>query len=565
MNNKIKSFLFFLIIGIALVLRLSGLGSVPISPDWDEAALGYNAYSILQTGKDEYGEFLPLVLRSFDDYKPALYAYLIIPFIKIFGLEVYAVRLPSAIFGVITVAAAYFLTKELLRFGKKDIKKSQVIEIISLVSSLVLAVSPWHIQFSRIAFEANVAISLNTCALLFFFKGLRNGIFLSLSTIFAALSIYTYQSEKVFLPLLFLSMILIFRKVINSVKKTPLIFAVMVGFLVILPMFIVLITDKQSLSRAQGVSILTEKTPLLEKNVQKLIRHKENNDILGLIFDNRRVVYLKTVLWGYLSHFDPNWLFIKGDFDVDRHHAPNMGLLYLLDIPFFLIGIYLLFFNTKLIDIHGGVRVFLISWFLIAPIPASVTTGLPHAVRTLNFLPAIQIVIAIGLTQFFFSTSRVFKNKLFKLTALTAFSLFFILNFTYYLDQYFVQQNYYNSMDWQYGYKELVGYLEPIHRKYKKVVVSNSGEMNQSYIFFLFYLRYDPIKYLANGGTNSGGFSYEGNRFLNFEFRTFNYYNESEKNILLVGSPGDFPEVFKLIHRIDYLNGIPAIHVVEKE
>src|SRR3990167_8598168 len=97
MNKKIFIFLT-IIIGIASVLRLWQLGKVPSSPDWDEVALGYNAYSILQTGRDEYGKFLPIVLRSFDDYKPALYVYLAIPAIKLFGLNVFAVRLPSAFF-----------------------------------------------------------------------------------------------------------------------------------------------------------------------------------------------------------------------------------------------------------------------------------------------------------------------------------------------------------------------------------------------------------------------------------------------------------------------------------
>ena len=79
--------LFLLILVIASILRLYQLGHVPVSLDWDEVSLGYNAYSILKTGKDEFGQQLPLILRSFDDYKPALYAYLLIPFIFIFGLS----------------------------------------------------------------------------------------------------------------------------------------------------------------------------------------------------------------------------------------------------------------------------------------------------------------------------------------------------------------------------------------------------------------------------------------------------------------------------------------------
>ena len=113
MNKRILILLAFIII-VASILRLWQLGKVPSSPDWDEVALGYNSYSIMQTGRDEYGKFLPIILRSFDDYKPALYSYLTIPSILIFGLNVFAVRLPSAIFGILAVIATYFLVKELM-------------------------------------------------------------------------------------------------------------------------------------------------------------------------------------------------------------------------------------------------------------------------------------------------------------------------------------------------------------------------------------------------------------------------------------------------------------------
>ena len=120
-----KKYIWIILIGIvilAAVLRLWQLGNIPPSPDWDEVALGYNAYSIMQTGRDEFGKFIPVVLRSFDDYKPALYAYLTIPSILIFGLNTFAVRLPSAIFGIISVIATYFLAKEL--FSNLKLKNS---------------------------------------------------------------------------------------------------------------------------------------------------------------------------------------------------------------------------------------------------------------------------------------------------------------------------------------------------------------------------------------------------------------------------------------------------------
>ncbi|MGH7245753.1 MAG: glycosyltransferase family 39 protein, partial [Candidatus Levyibacteriota bacterium] len=200
MNKKIWLLLFGIVL-LATVLRLWQLGSVPLSPDWDEAALGYNAYSILHTGRDEFGKFLPVVLRSFDDYKPALYAYLAIPTVFVFGLTVFAVRLPSALFGILTVFATFFLIQELFKNNK-----------IALLTTFFLAISPWHIQFSRVAFEANVGVAFNVFAILIFLKSFKRPWLLPLFGVLMALNLYVYQSEKVFTPLLFLLLVGVFYK-----------------------------------------------------------------------------------------------------------------------------------------------------------------------------------------------------------------------------------------------------------------------------------------------------------------------------------------------------------------
>lgn len=132
------------------------------------------------------------------------------------------------------------------------------------------------------------------------------------------------------------------------------------------------------------------------------------------------------------------------------------------------------------------------------------------------------------------------------------------------MNQYFVQQNYFHARYWQYGYEDIVGYVSTVQKDYNKIIVSNTATMDQSYIFFLFYLKYDPHKYLSEGGTLTG--KIEGkNKFANFEFRKFNYYEEKGHNILLVGGSSDFLEIFKTIKRADYPNGEVAIRVVHKE
>src|SRR5271169_488655 len=110
--KKIKILLFFCILCIAIFFRFWNLSSVPPSPSLDEVSIGYNAYSILHTGRDEFGNFLPILLRAYDDWRPAGYVYFVIPFVKLFGLSAFSVRLPSVILSIIIIIASYFLAQE---------------------------------------------------------------------------------------------------------------------------------------------------------------------------------------------------------------------------------------------------------------------------------------------------------------------------------------------------------------------------------------------------------------------------------------------------------------------
>jgi 4-amino-4-deoxy-L-arabinose transferase-like glycosyltransferase len=141
----------FLIILLAAILRLYRLSEIP-AINADEAAIGYNALSLLTNGLDEHGNAWPVHFQSFNDWKPGLIFYLVIPVVKLFGLTAFAIRVIPALFGVGTVVVLYFLIVELFKDNlKKDCRK------FALAASFMLAISPWHIHFSRGAWEANVA------------------------------------------------------------------------------------------------------------------------------------------------------------------------------------------------------------------------------------------------------------------------------------------------------------------------------------------------------------------------------------------------------------------------
>jgi 4-amino-4-deoxy-L-arabinose transferase-like glycosyltransferase len=561
MKKKQLILLFFVIL-LAAILRLWQLGTVPSSPDWDEAALGYNAYSIIHTGRDEYGKFLPIILRSFDDYKPALYTYLVIPTITVFGLNTFAVRLPSALFGILTVVAVYFLVDE---FVQRKRKSERIDAYIPLVTAFFLAISPWHLQFSRIAFESNIGLACNVFGSLFFIKGLKRPWLLFASVFCFAASIYVYQSEKVFTPLLAIALIIIFRNELWKLPKKFLLLPVLFGIILAFPMLFVTVTDKQALARARGVSVFSDTTQLLQQNVERYAASKESHDLLGVLFNNRRVIFVRTVIANYLSHFNFNWLFISGD--IARHHAPNMGLLYLFEFPLVLIGIYKLLIG----DWERKTKLFFFSWFLLAAVPASVTSGVPHAVRTLNFLPIYQFFTAVGLISLVKRYSSKWKMEngkwkmeiYLKLFAI-CYLLFAIINFGYYLDQYFVQQNFENSKEWQFGYEQAVAKVRNIEGNYKKIIVSNQPYLDQSYMFFLYYLQYPPQQYQKESALTSGGFR-ENHSFGKYEFRPIDWASEPMgHDTLYIGRPSDFPASVGEVASINFLDGKKAIMIVEK-
>lgn len=154
---RIKYFFLAGVLAVAAFLRLWHLGSVPPSLTPDEAALGYNAYSILHTARDEYGKFLPVIFKSFGDYKPGLYVYLTAPSVAALGLNEFSTRLPSALAGILSVYLIYFVIRELF-------------PSLEIVAAFVAATNPYLIYFSRGAWEANVSLTLTLAGIYFFFE-----------------------------------------------------------------------------------------------------------------------------------------------------------------------------------------------------------------------------------------------------------------------------------------------------------------------------------------------------------------------------------------------------------
>ncbi|MBI3485372.1 glycosyltransferase family 39 protein [Candidatus Daviesbacteria bacterium] len=187
--------LLFLLTCVGGFLRFYHLTSNPPSLNIDEVAYGYDAYSILKTGRDQYGNFLPLFFKSVGDYKNPILIYSMVPSIYLFGLNEFSVRFSSALAGTLSIPLLYFLISSVLKKKK-----------IALLGSMLITISPWHIYYSRFASDHLMGLFFLIIGAWFFQKMLDQGkLWWILSAFFLSISVYTYHSQRVFIPLFVLA------------------------------------------------------------------------------------------------------------------------------------------------------------------------------------------------------------------------------------------------------------------------------------------------------------------------------------------------------------------------
>ena len=512
-----------LIVILSTFLRFYRLGQVPPALDWDEASLGYNAWALLETGRDEFGNSWPLSIRSFGDYKPPIYTYLLIPSLKIFGRSEFAVRFPSALTGTLTVAVTYFLASELV---KKTFN-------IGLIASFLLAISPWHLQFSRIAFEANVGLFFFVTGMWLLLRGLRQNLPWSLFFCVVSMSaaMMTYHSFRIVIPLVVLVILGIYRKEVWSLLRSdpaaagsdlfrklwvPIIFSTILTLLTILTISYTVFFQNVGQSRFNETSFLTI-DDLMTVSRQRI--EKSSNNFLDRAVNHRFLVYGRQYLKGYLDHYNLRFWFLDGDRN-DRHRTPGVGLLYWWELPLMVMGFMSLMGRMSPMAAKEKAALFL--WIMAAPAAAALTGGTPSAVRSLVFLPTFQIIEGVGAVWLIWRIRSLFF--VFCFLFLAAFEI------SYYFHQYYVQAAVETAPSWQYGYKQMVNRVISEKDSYEKVIVTTAYD--QPYIYFLWYGNYSPKLWINDGEFNKW--------FDNFEFRKIDWEQfKDQENTLIVSSPGE--------------------------
>ena len=534
MKKIIKSWPILLIIAIAALLRLVLLDKFPFGLNADEAAIGYNAYSLLETGRDEHGTIWPLVFRSFDDYKPPLYFYLVMPLVKLIGLNTWAIRLPSALLGIFSVWLIYAITKEI--FGKKS--------KIPLLSSLILALSPWHLHFSRGGWEVNTGATFLLLGLWAFFKSKKNSKFFILSAISFILSLYAYHSMRIIIPLLGLFLLVcnrsFFKRTFSQAKpKKHLLISLVLGFLLTLPLIGQMLSPEGQ-SRFSGVSVFADEGPLWEA-LELRAEHSNVNSLGVRLLHNKYLTYFIRFSKNYLSHYSPRFLFITGD-EIARSKVPGIGQSLIVLAPFFFLGL------LSLLKLDNKAKKFTLFWFVIAPLAAALTFQSPHALRAQNMVFPFVITIALGVSSFF---EFLKKNKLIRNIIAGILLLLFSYNASQYLHHYYIHYPREYPYAWQYGFDQITDFVKENGDQYDQIIMSN--RYDQPYILFAFYLKYPPQKFqeeIKLVPRDKFGFSTV-NNFGKYTFKKINWDEDSQvKNALIISTEEGVPDS-ATIHIID--------------
>lgn len=469
--KKIKLCLI-IVLSLAALLRFWRLDKFPPSLFGDEVDVGYQAYSLLKTGRDIKGNFLPTYLDSLAEPRAPLLMYVTAPFLKVFGVNEWGVRTVPAFFGVLSV----FLVFALVQAVFND-------QVLALTAAFLIAITPWHLTYSRAAFEVSLLLFLILSGTLFFLKALKKNIFwLPVSAVSFGLSFYTYNTANIFVPLWLITLILFYRKDLAKIWlkfSRQIIFSLLLGLFIVFPL-VNQILHGSAASRFKLVSIFSD-----PKVIDTIVFKRSiaaPGSIPERIFHNKIVYWVKSFSSNYLESLSFKFLFVSGDPN-PRQTIPGIGLLFLSFVFPLLLGIYQ---SIKERQKSGQL---IVNWLVIAPIASCLTTdGGNHATRLILMLPPLIILISIGI-------ALMRKTKLGRYF-LVILSVCLLFELSFYLHEMVVHYPKEQSRYWQYGYKEAVSLYKENKGLCDKLYVNNTHD--PFLIRYLFWTQTDPAWFRQN-------------------------------------------------------------------
>jgi 4-amino-4-deoxy-L-arabinose transferase-like glycosyltransferase len=445
------------ILTVAALVRLWGLDQLPPGLFCDEAGNGYNAFSLLESGRDEEGRFLPLYIWSFGvSYKNPVFVYSAIPVVGLFGLSEATIRLTAALWGILGVAAMLWLGTAMS--GRRG----------GLWSGLFVALCPWHVHFSRIAFELIALLPLFAAGLALFLQGVRGRPrrLVPAAFLFAA-SLYAYAPAKMFVPLFLAGAALVYRRAIVAAGR----WAVLAAGAAIVTGMPLLVFDLLHRDRAgqyfSETTILSAARPLLEN--------------------------LRLVAANWRAFFSLDFLFRYGD-PLVRHSVPEVGQIFFVMAPLIALGVL---WSLRRGRPQGKL---LLWWLLLFPLAPSLMNEAPSATRGFIGVGALCLLAGAGMSALQGTIAgegrRAWRQWATDIAVclVAATLLFEAARFGY---RYVAVYPAAAANAFQYGYGEAIAAMEPLRDQFDVLLLTTS-EGNQAQVFPLFYNEYPPEKWLES-------------------------------------------------------------------
>lgn len=396
-----EKYIFWILFGIGIIVRVLCFTSLPAGLNQDEAFAGYEAYSLLHYGIDSAGNVNPCHFVSWGSGMNVLESYLMIPFIKLFGLSAVTVRLPQLLIGIASLPIMYLLLKELF-----DLKTAYI-------GLAVLAASPWHIMLSRWALESNLAPGLLLMGLFFFIKAMKCPPFFLPAACMYGLSLYAYAPLWILVPVTLCAVTIY---MLSNKQLRPLLtskyFLISVAIVVLLalPIFLFLLVNKGVIPEIR-LSFFTIPKLVEMRNdsigLHNLISPATYNSFLSILFKQTDGGALNTI--------------------------PEFGLFYHISIPFMVLG------AVKWIKLICSTDAKQHPYIVIAGIAfaAAVFTSLlitDMNINRINYLHMyLAISVAVGLRQV---CSWLKNYSLLKQSLAVLFTLQFLWFSAYYFSSY---------------------------------------------------------------------------------------------------------------------------------
>lgn len=532
--------LLFSIVMVGFFIRVLFINSSPPALYGDELTITLDVYSIIKTGHDQLGNFLPLTFRM-SAGRPAGYVYGSIPFVAIFGPNAIGVRALSILSGIGIIILLYFLGRKL--FSEK----------VGLLAAIIGTVSPWEISLSRGGFETHFALFLALLGTYLFILARKKPILYIFSALSFGLTLHTYLTYKVSI-LLFLPLLLWYqnglKKFVGKDKKYFLAGTIVFVILVGLSFSQTFLAGSEN--RFFNINIFSQ-SRIKDTIEQKINFERQITELprfLAKYFHNKPVEYTKIFIENYLQNFSLDFLVLHGDRN-PRHNMVTMGGIYFADLILIFIGLVAFWYKER------RTVLFLIFWLLLAPISTAVV-DVPHALRSAFMLPPFIFLSALGL-----ATIVDYKNKILLFLVL----LLFIIQFIFFVQKlYFLAPKEYSNF-WSYPAKIASEIVKDNKDRYNYIILSDRID-NIEYAYPV-YAKIDPKIIIAQNQNrtllNSSPLKKFGNVYIGYipETDVENFINLLEGSVLYIGSATD-KRFLKNPEIINGLESLPAL-VLEKK